>query len=185
VSTSAPTEGESYRGLLTASYVMAPLLAAGVGGILSGLEVDDSLAVIGATSMFLAPAVVHMSHGNTTQGPVSFILLGLSTGAGLVLGSITGYMIESSGCDPSEDSDSCDFAGLNGLVWGGLIGSVVGYTGFAIYDVSENGAEPLDESATEHARVELWLSPVTAPKRSRTEATPVFDGVQLGARLVM
>ena len=44
MSTSAPTEGESYRGLLTASYVMAPLLAAGVGGILSGLEVDESLA---------------------------------------------------------------------------------------------------------------------------------------------
>jgi hypothetical protein len=164
---------------------MAPLLAMGVGGMLSGLEVDDPLAVFGATSMFLAPAVVHMAHGNTAQGPVSFLLLGLSTGAGLVLGSITGYYIDSSGCDPSEDSDSCDFAGINGIIWGGLIGSVAGYTGFAIYDVSENGAEPLDERASDHARVELWLSPVSAPKRARAEGTPGFDGVQLGARLVM
>jgi hypothetical protein len=183
-STSAPTEGESYRGALTASYVMAPLLALGVGGLLSGMEVDDTWAVLGGTAMFLAPAAVHMGHGNVTQGPVSFLLLAGATGAGVLLGGLTGYYIDSADCDPAQDSDGCDFAGFTGLVAGALIGGVGAYTGYAIYDVSENGALPLDESATDEARLELWLSPVATPSRSRGEARP-FDGVQLGARLVM
>ena len=184
-STSHLTEGESYRGALTASYVMAPLLALGVGGLLSGMEADDTWAVLGGTAMFLAPAAVHMGNGNVAQGPLSFLLLAGSTGAGMLLGGLTGYYVDAADCDPDQDSDSCDFAGFAGLVVGTLIGGVVGYTGFAIYDVSENGAVPLDESATDHARLELWLSPVAAPQRSRVDASSPFAGVQLGARLVM
>jgi hypothetical protein len=184
-SSAAPRE-ESYRGLLTTSYVLAPFLALGVGHTLAELEVDDNVAALGAGAMSLTPAVVHMAHGNVGHGPLAFLGLVGSTAAGTLLGGVVGYNLDSLGCDPAEDSDGCDFAGINGLILGALLGGVAGYTGFAIYDVLENGAVSVDEAPpADHASLQLWLTPLPAPKRENGEAASPFGGLQIGATLQM
>lgn len=180
---SAPPGEESYRGLLAASYLLAPFAALGVGHLLSEAEADDGLAVLGAGAMFLAPAAVHMSNGKVAHGPLAFLGLAASTGVGTLLGGFVGYNLAAQGCDPAEDSDGCSFAGLDGLIIGALVGGVSGYTGFAIYDVSENGA--VDAPPPDHASLELWLSPLPAAKRDHAEATTPFGGLQIGATLTM
>jgi hypothetical protein len=178
---------QSYRDVLTLSYVLAPFLALGVGHTLAELEADDGLAAIGAGTMFLAPAAVHMAHGNVGHGPLSFLGLAGSTAAGLLLGGVVGYNLDSQlSCDPAEDSDGCDFAGINGLIFGALIGGVTGYTGFAIYDVLDNGAVTVDAAPpADRASLHLWLSPLPAAKVERAESTSPFGGVQIGATLQM
>src|SRR5262245_11266324 len=79
----AAPRADSYRGLLTTSYVLAPFAALGVGHLLSEAETDDTVAVIGGSAMFLAPAGVHMAHGNVTHGPLAFLGLAGSTGVSL------------------------------------------------------------------------------------------------------
>jgi hypothetical protein len=177
---------ESYRGALTLSYVLAPFLALGFGSLLSGGDADDGVAAFGAGSMLLAPAVVHMSHGKVLHGPLSFLGLASSTTVGTLLGGLIGFNLDSLDCDPAEDSDGCDFAGLNGLVVGALLGGVVGYTGFAIYDVTANGALVLDEAPPpDRAALQLWLSPLPAAKNERAEAAAPFGGLLIGASLQM
>lgn len=182
----APRE-ESYRGLLTTSYVLAPFLALGVGHALAELELDDTVAAVGAGAMSLAPAVVHMSHGNVGHAPLAFLGLAGTTAVGTLLGGVVGYNLDSQlSCDPAEDSDGCDFAGINGLIFGALLGGVAGYTGFAIYDVLENGAVSVDEAPpADHASLQLWLTPLPAPKRENGEAASPFGGLQIGATLQM
>jgi hypothetical protein len=177
---------ESYRGLLTTSYVLAPFLAIGVGHMLAEAEAEDAVAAIGAGTMFLVPAGVHMAHGNVANGPLSFFGIVGSTGVSLLLGGFIGYNLGALGCDPAEDSEGCDFAGLNGLVAGALLGGVSGYTAFAIYDVMANGAVALDEAPpADHASLGLWLRPLPAAKNERAEVTAPFGGLQIGATLQM
>jgi hypothetical protein len=183
---------ESYRDLLTLSYVLAPFLALGVGHTLAELEAEDGVAVLAATTMFFTPAAVHMAHGNVGHGPLAFLGMAGSTAAGMFLGGFVGYNIDSQlSCDPAEDSDGCDFAGINGLIFGALIGGVTGYTGFAIYDVLDNGAVAVDAVAidrgpsTDRASLHLWLSPLPAAKVERTESTSPFGGALIGATLQM
>ena len=177
---------ESYRGVLTASYVLAPFLALAVGHTLSESEVDDGVAVLGAGTMFLSPAVVHMAYGNVEHGPLSFLGLAGSTAVGTLVGGFVGYQLDSFGCEPAEDSDGCDFAGIGGLIVGSLIGGVTGYTGFAIYDVTANGAVELaSEPPPDRASLQLWLSPLPAAKAERAAATSPFGGLQIGATLRM
>jgi hypothetical protein len=184
-STAAPRE-ESYRGLLTMSYVLAPFAALGVGHTLAELEVDDEFAAIGGGTMFLAPAVVHMTHGNVGHGPLAFLGLVASTAVGTVVGGAVGSNVGSLGCNPAEDSDSCEFAGINGLVIGALLGGVAGYTGFAIYDVLDNGAVAVDDAPPpDHASLQLWLSPLPAATREHGEATTRVGGLLIGASLQM
>lgn len=181
-----PPREESYRGLLTASYVLAPLAALGVGHMLSEAEADDTLAVLGAGSMFFAPAAVHMANGNVGHGPLAFLGLAASTGVGTLLGGVVGYNLALTDCDPDEDSDGCTFAGLGGLILGAVLGGVTGYTGFAIYDVSANGAVTIEEEPPAgHASLQLWLSPLPAVKREQPGASGPFGGLQIGATLQM
>lgn len=181
----APRE-ESYRGLLTTSYVLAPFLALGVGHMLSEGEAEDEIAALAAGTMFFVPAAVHMAHGNVAHGPLSFLGLAGSTSVSLLLGGFVGYNLGALGCDPAEDSDGCEFSGLNGLVAGALLGGITGYTAFAIYDVSANGAVALDAAPpVDHASLGLWLSPLPAAKNERGEATSAFGGLQIGATLQM
>lgn len=184
-SPAAPRE-ESYRLLLTTSYVLAPFFALGVGHTLAELEADDPLAVFGAATMSLAPAIVHMAHGNVEHAPLAFLGLVGSTGVGTVLGGVVGYSIDSFGCDPAQDSDGCDFAGITGIIVGALVGGVTGYTGFAIYDVLEHGAVAVDDAPpVDQASLQLWLSPLPAAKRERGEATTPIGGLLIGASLRM
>jgi len=177
---------ESYRGLLTLSYVLAPFFALGVGHTLAELEADDGVAAIGASTVFLAPAAVHMGHGNVGHGPLAFLGLAASTAVGTVVGGVVGANVGSLDCDPAEDSDSCAFAGLSGLVIGAMVGGVSGYAGFAIYDVLDNGAVAVDEAPpADHASLHFWLTPLPAAKREGIEPTSPFGGLQLGATLQM
>lgn len=180
----APPREDSYRGMLTASYVLAPFAAFAVGGALSALEVSDETAVLGASTAFLAPATIHLAHGNG-YGPLSFFGMVGSTAAGLFLGGLTGHVIGSAGCDPAEDSDGCSFASINGIVYGALIGSVVGYTSFAIFDVTANGAAPSDDPRADRATLQLWVNPLPTPRTERAGASSPFGGLQLGATLSM
>jgi hypothetical protein len=176
---------KSYRDVLATSYVVAPALALAAGHTMAEMETSDSGAVLGAAALFLAPAIVHMAHGKGVHGPLAFLGMTAITTVGTLLGGMVGHGIAASGCDPEEDSEGCDFAGINGFVLGALIGGVGGYTGFAIYDVSENGAVPLEEPRGDRASLQLWLSPLPAARRERVEPAPAFGGVQIGATLAM
>jgi hypothetical protein len=161
------------------------LFAAAVGYALAEMEVSDGGAVLGAGAMFFAPAAVHLAHGKVVHGPLAFLGLAGSTAVGTVLGGMVGYGLDSSDCDPEEDSEGCAFAGFGGLILGALLGGVAGYAGFAIYDVSVNGAVPLEESRADRASLQLWLSPLPAARSERAEATTPFGGLQIGALLEM
>jgi hypothetical protein len=176
---------QSYRGLLTTSYVLAPFFALGVGGLLSKLEADDTVAVLGASTMFFAPAAVHMAHGKVAHGPLAFLGLAGSTAVGTLVGGAVGYGLSSIGCDPAEDSEGCDFAGYGGLIVGALLGGIGGYTGFALYDVSVNGAVASHASRANGAWLQLWLSPLPGAKREHTAATAPLGGLAIGATLEM
>ncbi|HTV19317.1 MAG TPA: hypothetical protein VMG12_11615 [Polyangiaceae bacterium] len=178
----APAE-DSYRTLLATSYVLAPFAALAVGGALSEAEARDEGAVLVASSMFLAPAVVHMAHGKLEHGPLAFLGMAGSTAVGIVAGGAIGYAIDSADCDPDEDSDSCDFAGIGGLIFGALFGGVAGYTGFAIYDVTMNGAVQHEQPASDQASLQLWLTPLRAARHEREQTAAPVDGLMLGATL--
>lgn len=179
---SAPPPEGSYRGALTASYVIAPFLALAVGGALSELEVSDQVAVLGGAGMFLAPAAIHVANGNAVA-PLSFLGLVGSTALGTVVGGVAGHFIGSAGCDPAEDSDGCSFASLGGIIVGSLLGGVAGYTSFAIYDVTMNGAVPRDEPGADRASLQLWLNPL--PRSERAASGSPFSGLQIGATLAL
>lgn len=182
----APPREASYRPSLTASYVFAPVLAVGVGHLLAELEAADSVAALGATTMFLAPAAVHMARGKVLHGPLAFLGLAGSTAVGTLLGGVVGYNLDLLGsCDRDENSD-CFFEGFDGLAIGALVGAVTSYTAFAIYDVSANGAVLIRETpSADQASLQLWLSPLPVPKRERAAVPSRYSGLQIVATLRM
>ncbi len=182
-----PPERHSYAGLLTATYVLAPLLAVAVGGGISTLTKRDEISVTGGCLMSLLPGSVHVAHGNAGQGIASFAgLVGVTLG-GVVLGAIVGGSMTSATCD-SDVSDGCDFAALDGIIGGALVGGVVSYVGFAIYDVSANAYYETETLAPEAATLQLWLNPVPAARAENvsgpTTSIP-WSGLQLGLTLQM
>jgi hypothetical protein len=179
-STLAP-ERQNYQLLLATSYVLAPLLALGVGGGLSKLETDDAVAVVGGGLMFLLPATVHIAHGNGGHGAASFGELFTLTALSAVAGGGVGFIVADAAC--SSDGDECDFAGLEGLIYGGLLGALAGYTGYAIYDVTQNAFVPDEEARSADATLRLWIGPAGSERRSSAGASNPWTGFQLGARL--
>jgi hypothetical protein len=176
----------SYAGLLTASYVLAPLLAAAVGGGISKLTKRDEISVTGGCMMFLLPASVHVAHGKAGQGLASFAQMAGFTLAGVVVGAIVGGVYAGGTCT-SDTSDGCDFAGLYGIIGGSLIGGVAGYTGFAIYDVSANATYLTDEPGApqaDAASLQLWVQPTPA-RTEHASAVGPWSGLQLGLTLAM
>jgi hypothetical protein len=176
---------EDYSFMLGTTYVLAPVLALAVGGVLSKLEVDDTVAVLGGMSMFVLPAVVHIAHGNNPHGALSFFSLAGVTGLGILAGGITGYIISSSSCS-DHDSEECDLAGLPGLIVGSLVGGVVGYTAYAVYDVSSNASvvrrvPPPDPEAS----LQFWFSPMPARRGVASGSSSTWEGLQFGATLRM
>jgi hypothetical protein len=176
----------SHAGLLTASYVLAPLLALAVGGGISKLTKRDEISVTGGCLMFLLPASVHVAHGKAGQGLVSFAQMVGFTLVGGVVGGIIGGVYSSETCT-SDSSDGCEFAGLAGLMGGSLIGGVAGYTGFAIYDVWANATYLTDEPGApeaDAASLPLWVQPVPA-RAEQANAVGPWSGLQLGLSLAM
>lgn len=182
--TPTPPVRHSYAGLLTASYVLAPLLAAAVGGGISQLTKRDEISVTGGCLMFLLPASVHVAHGKAGQGLASFAQVAGFTLAGVVVGAIVGGVYASETCSPES---SCEFAGLGGLIGGSIIGGVAGYAGFAIYDVSANATYLTDEPgapAADAASLQLWVQPTPARVEQASAVGP-WSGLQLGLTLAM
>lgn len=176
----ASAPGRSYALPLGLSYGLAPFLALAVGGGLSELEVDDTLAVVGGGLMFALPAVVHMAHGQFGHGAAVFPEMLALTGIAVFAGGGIGYAIDAASCP--GDGDECDFAGLEGLVGGALLGGVAAYTGFAIYDVSCHGEVPA-EVAPAQTSLRLWVGPLPRSALARAEGSSLWSGVQLGVTL--
>jgi hypothetical protein len=182
-----PPLRHAYAGLLTASYVLAPLLAAAVGGGISKLTKRDEISVTGGCLMFLLPASVHAAHGKVGQGLASFAQTAGFTLAGAVVGGLVGGVYSSETCSPDS---SCEFAALPGMIGGALIGGVVGYAGFAIYDVSANASYPTAAPAKPQApagnaaSLQLWLNPIPA-RAEQASAVGPWSGLQLGLSLAM
>jgi hypothetical protein len=176
---------KNYAALLGTAYVLTPFLALAVGGGLSELEADDTLAVLGGVSMFLLPPMVHIVHGNHPHGALSFLEIAGATGLGILVGGSVGYAIGYAGCE-DHDSDQCDFAGLPGLVAGAALGGLAGYTTYAIYDVASNASVPERANpASPEASLQLWMLPLTGRRSVASDASRSVDGVQLGATLRM
>jgi hypothetical protein len=174
-------ERQNYQLLLATSYVLGPLLALGVGGGLSKLELDDTLAVVGGGLMFLLPATVHIAHGNGGHGAASFGELFTLTALSAVAAGGVGFIIADAAC--SSDGDECDLAGLEGLVYGGLLGALAGYTGYAIYDVSQNAFALGEKVPSADATLRLWIGPASTERHGSAAASNPWTGFQLGARL--
>jgi hypothetical protein len=173
----------SYTGLLTASYLLAPLLAIAVGGGISKLTKRDEISVTGACLMSLLPGSVHVAHGKAGQGLASFAQMAGFTLAGVVGGALIGGLIASSTC-PAERGDDCDFAAVPGIVGGALIGGVSGYAGFAIYDVSANASYVEEAPEADAASLQLWVQPMPA-RAEHASAVGPWSGLQLGLSLEM
>jgi hypothetical protein len=183
--TDAPTAPvrHSYAGLLTASYLFAPLLAVAVGGGISRLTKRDEISVTGACLMSLVPGSVHVGHGKAGQGLASFAQMAGFTLAGVVGGALIGGLIARSTC-PSERGDDCDFAAVPGIVGGALIGGVSGYAGFAIYDVTANASYLEEVPEADAASLQLWVQPMPA-RTEHASAVGPWSGLQLGLSLEM
>ena len=176
---------ESYRVLLSVSYALAPFAAVGLGHALSRNGSGDTAAGVGVGLGFFIPAVVHMAHGKPGHGVISFIELAGLTGVGVVVGGGIGGIISQAGCDPEEDSEGCDFAAFPGLAYGAVIGGVLAYTGFAIYDVLANGDVLHARDSADAASLRLSFSPLPASRDVRADQQPAWGGVWLGATLQM
>jgi hypothetical protein len=171
---------QDYSLLLGASYALAPFLALGVGGGLSRLGVDDGWAVLGGTSMFLLPAVVHGAKGNGAHAPLAFFATAGTTLLGAFVGGGVGYFIGYSRC-PDHDSEECDFAGMNEMVVGALLGGVVGYTAYAIADVVNNASVVRERpQPSPEAALQFWLRPRASREERQVDASARWDGLQLG-----
>jgi hypothetical protein len=174
-------ERQSYQVPLAASYVLAPLLALGVGGGLSKLTNNDTLAVVGGGLMFFAPATVHIIHGNGGHGLASFPELLALTALSVFLAGGVGYIIGAAGC--TSDGEECDFAGFEGMIYGALLGGVTAYTSYAIYDVSANAFVVHERRDDARGSIRFWLSPVGTARRGVARVPNAWTGFQLGATL--
>lgn len=176
-----------YGLLLGATYALTPFIALATGGGLFELTRNDEIAVFGGLSMSLLPAAVHMAHGNVEHGALSFISMVGVTGASLLAGGLIGGIISSSTCE-SDSSDGCDFSALGGIIYGSLIGGVLGYTGYAIYDVSTNAwVETPSDPGEQQSSTSLgfWVRPLPAARAVGADTARGFDGVMIGAALQM
>jgi len=150
----------------------------GMGAGLSELEVDDSVAVLAGASMFVLPAVVHAARGHGEQALTSFFAMAGTTGLGALLGGGIGYFIGYQSC-PDHDSEECDFAGFTELAVGAFLGGVVGYTTYAIVDVSSNASVAGEKQRRPpEAALQFWLRPQASHRRADVGAR--WDGLQLG-----
>jgi hypothetical protein len=176
-----PVEAETYEASLAGAYLMAPLLALGVGAALFEVTDSDTAAVAGGALAFLTPAAVHLYHGASDQAGVSFgSMLGLTL-LGTVLGGATGYIVGDAGCDDELESD-CDLAWIGPTIVGIFGGGVAGYIGNAIYDVSSNAVVP-SAAPPKAGSVKLWLAPTRAATESESKSAGAgaLSGLKLGA----
>jgi hypothetical protein len=96
-----------------------------------------------------------------------------------VLAGGIGYVIGNQGC-PDHDSEECDFAGFNGLMLGAVLGSVAGYTTYAIVDVASNASVLREKPLRPTAALQFWLRPQASRERQRADNGVRWDGLQLG-----
>jgi hypothetical protein len=173
------------------AYALAPLAAFGIGGALSEAGASDDLAIGVAAPLFLAPAGVHMYHGEPGRAVGSLgSMLGLTL-VGTILGTGAGYLENQIRCDPEQDSE-CNDRGIGSMILGSAIGVVVGYTSNAILDVALNSSAPEPaEPAPEPRAASVWLAPVNssagreqkAAQQSASARSPSFDGLVVGLTL--
>jgi hypothetical protein len=174
-----PVEAETYEASLAGAYLVAPLLALGVGAALFEVSDSDTVAVAGGALAFLTPAAVHVYHGASEQAGVSFgSMLGFTL-LGTVLGGTTGYIVGDAGCDDELESD-CDLAWIGPTIIGIFAGGVAGYIGNAIYDVSSNAVAPGAPPRTAGS-VKLWLAPTRAAVESKPPGAGALSGLKVGA----
>lgn len=174
-------ERTSYGTLLAASYVAAPPLAIAAGAGLFELTGDDTLSVLGGGLMFLLPASVHIAHGNGRGVASAFEMIAV-TAAGVLVGGATGFIIDRETCS-NPDGEECDLAGLNGIIYGGLLGGLLGYVGYAIYDVSENASVVTEKGASGGSSWHVWVTPLASRRREMSGTNGAWNGVELRAAL--
>jgi hypothetical protein len=196
----APVDPDrSYALPLGAAYAIGPLLAFGIGGLLSEAEASDNVAVAVAAPMFLAPAAVHLYQGASDRVAVSLVSMVGVTFAGTLAGGVAGYLENQIVCDPEQDSE-CQDRGTGTTILGAAIGTIVGYATSAVLDVALRSSTP-GQSAPAHGAPEqaaragsarLWLAPLgTDEARSRSaavrrspSANPLAaDGLMIGLTL--
>lgn len=174
-------ERTDYRLTLGAAYLFAPVLAAGAGVATFELTRSDGLAVAGGAMMFALPLVIHAAHGNLGRGAASALgMLGV-TALGVLLGGATGYYIGVAGC--AEGDGDCSLSGLPVLVGGAALGGLVGYAGYAIYDVAFNAVAPRKRMTQREEALQLWVQPLPSEGAARAETSLglALAGAQLKA----
>jgi hypothetical protein len=194
----------SYAVQLGAAYTIAPLLALGIGGLLSKAEASDEVAVAAASTMFLAPAAVHLYEDRSDHVALSLISMVGITFGGVLLGGAAGHYGNQLLCDPDQNSE-CDDHGIGVMIEGAVIGGFVGYIGSAVLDIVLRSSTPA-QSTSEPSAVEkrvadqrspagsatLWLEPVSSAgvrgglpaARRPGGANPLAaDGLVIGLRM--
>ncbi|HEX2879940.1 MAG TPA: hypothetical protein VHO25_10450 [Polyangiaceae bacterium] len=178
----APKEEEqkdprSYSLPLGLGYAVPPVLSGaliGVSAASGSAKVTAPFIYLGLASMFLVPPGVHAAHGNAPGAMRA--LLG-TFGATLTLGYLGGIAAQGAADCSEYDDGLCEgFSFLGGAVLGG----VIGYTSWAILDISLFARKPDDADPPRSSR--LQLTPTFGPILNRTAAshTPTLHGISLG-----
>ena len=166
------------------AYVIMPVLA---GAALVGVseQTVDGLGVAAAGVIATIPAGVHMYHGNSEHALISYgSMVGVTLLSTAAFGGL-GYYVGKASCDPDapeNEAEGCSFSIIGYTVLGAAAGAIVGYVGYAVYDVSSNSrvVEPADR---DDAALGVWINPLTSASTEQSQA-PKVNGLLLGATLV-
>lgn len=173
-----PPAAADYSTSLTLGYVLAPLLALPVGAGLFELTQNDAVAVVGAGLAVVAvPVSIHVYNDEPGRGGASALLLPLVTLGAAAAGGFLGVLIGTAGC---ADASDCELnGGIHGGIAGSSIGGLVGYVGYAIYDVSANSSSV--EARPAAGSLRAWALPlVTRRELAPGAAETRVEGATLG-----
>ncbi len=177
----------TYRLPLTAAYVLAPALAGAAGAGVFHVSESEVLVVPAVALVLALPALVHVAHGASEQGLVSYgSMLGVTLLSTAAFGGL-GYLAGKASCDPDapeNEAEGCSFTNIGLTLAGATLGAAVGYIGYAVYDVASNAVLPPADArdSTSAQALRFWLDPVASTPRERGRLGTV-TGVRLGASL--
>lgn len=184
----APSSAEpSYRLPLALAYVFAPVLAVAAGAGVFELTESEGTAIAAGALMFALPAAVHVQHGGPLRGFVKLgSMLAVTSLGAAALGSV-GYLIGSASCDrddPYYEAEGCDIPTMAITGIGAATGAILGYAGYAAYDVAHGArtrtAHPVQDKG--ELALRIWLEPAVRTA-SQPERSGPFSGLKWGASL--
>jgi hypothetical protein len=171
---------ERYGLPLATSYVLAPALAGIAGAGVFELTESSDVAVAAGALMLALPAAVHAYYTEPGRALLSFgSMLGVTLIGAALLGS-AGYLLGNATCErgtPAYEAEGCGVQIEAMTMLGMGAGAVLGYAGYAVYDVNRNASVPA--TSEQVGAPLLWVRPLAGSAREGKPPTEL-----VGAALV-